>query len=216
MGKTTLLHTLAGLRSADNGTVELMGKPMTTMRPRQIARYLGVLFQEQIEPFPASVLETALIGRHPFLGAWQWESEQDIAMAERALADVELVELCHRSIDSLSGGEKQRLKVATLLTQEPGVMLLDEPTNHLDPSYQIKILELLTNRVKDSGSAILMVLHDINLAARFCSHCLLMSESGDIQAGVIDEVLQSAHLSKAYGWPIIGHKTETGVFFAPK
>lgn len=216
IGKTTLLHTLAGLRSADNGTIQLLNKPMLSMQRKEIARSLGILFQQQVEPFPATVLETALIGRHPFLRTWQWETQEDIAIAERALADVELGDLSHRSIYSLSGGERQRLKVATLLTQNPKVMLLDEPTNHLDPHHQIRILQLLTRSVKDSGGAMVMVLHDINLAVRFCSHILLMGETGEIQAGVVDEIMHSEFLSKAYGWPITGHKTASGVYFAPE
>jgi iron complex transport system ATP-binding protein len=216
IGKTTLLHTLAGLRSPDSGTIELMGKEIASMQRKEIARNMGILFQQQDQLFPTTVLETALTGRHPFLNNFQWESRDDIAIAEQALADLQLSALCHRTSNSLSGGEQQRLKVATLLTQKPKLMLLDEPTNHLDPRYQIRVLELLQNSLETTGGAIIMVLHDINLAARFCSHLLLMGDNGLMQSGPMTKILQPDLLSRAYGWPIIEHRTSSGVFFTPQ
>ena len=215
-GKTTLLHTLAGLHPTDNGLVDLINKPMTSMRPKEIAQHLGILFQHQIELFPATLLETTLIGRHPYLSDWQWETSADIALAEEALKTVELAGLSQRSTDSLSGGETQRLKVATLIAQDPKIMLLDEPTNHLDLHYQIKILNILTHKIKATNGALIMALHDINLAARYCSHALLINKEGEFQAGCINEILQPNILSKTYGWPIIKHKTSSGFYFMPE
>ncbi|MGD8430428.1 MAG: ABC transporter ATP-binding protein, partial [Ectothiorhodospiraceae bacterium] len=129
-GKTTLLHTLAGLRDADGGRLDLDGGPMTALSRRTIARRLALMPQDSSDPFPATVLETALIGRHPHLGVWEWEGPEDRERARQALAAVGLGELSDRDVTTLSGGERRRLAVATVLTQEPQIYLLDEPVNH--------------------------------------------------------------------------------------
>ncbi len=103
-GKSTLLHTLAGLRPIQGGSITLNEKPLEQLHPRQIAQQIGVLFQQQENPFPCTVLESALIGRHPHINAWQWESEEDIAQAKAALTTMELGEMSRRTTDSLSGG----------------------------------------------------------------------------------------------------------------
>lgn len=201
-GKTTLLHTLAGLRTPDSGRIELSGQPIEQMKRREIAQHLGLLFQQQDEPFPSTVLETALIGRHPFIDSWRWETRQDIDIAERALNRVGLEGFNHRFSSTLSGGEKQRLKIATLLTQNPLLMLLDEPTNHLDLHHQIRLLTLLTEQCRERAGALFMVLHDINLATRFCSHAMLLQPDDNPLVGSLEQVLQPDHLERAYGWPI--------------
>ena len=142
-GKTTLLHTLAGLRAADAGGITLNDRSLAALPRRTVARQLGLLAQEHRDSFPASVMETALIGRHPFLGPLQWESRDDISTARLALQSVGLQDLEQRNVATLSGGERRRLGIATLLTQDPALMLLDEPTNHLDLHHQVQVLELL-------------------------------------------------------------------------
>lgn len=215
-GKTTLLHTLAGLRRAHTGGVSLMGHDINTLPRRQVAHSMGILFQQQEELFPASVLESALAGRHPFLKAWQWESEQDIAIARQALQDTELSGFSERAINTLSGGEMQRLKIATLLTQNPRLMLLDEPTNHLDLKHQVTLLGLLIERAHKHHGVILMALHDINLAARFCTHILLLAPGSEPQAGPVADMLNPDILQQAYGWPLARISTPGGSYFYPK
>ena len=117
IGKSTLLHTLAGLRVPQSGDIRLQHTPITELKPQQIAQRLGLLFQQQDDSFPSSVLETALIGRHPHLKPWQWETHNDQARALAALQQLQLVPLAERITTSLSGGERQRLAIATLLTQ---------------------------------------------------------------------------------------------------
>lgn len=203
IGKTTLLHTLAGLRPSAGGDVLLHGRGLRTTQPRVRARRIGVLFQDNEDPFPATVMETALIGRHPHLAPLAWESSADVALAERALADVQLAELAGRSVTTLSGGERQRLALATLLTQSPRLWLLDEPVSHLDLHHQISLLTLLHERLADDGGAALMTLHDVNLAARFCDHLLLLFGDGETLHGLTGEVLSVANLERLYGHPII-------------
>ena len=201
-GKTTLLHTLAGLRPPTEGRVLLDGKPLHTLRRRQIARRLGILLQASEDPFPATVMETALIGRHPHLGPWGWEGPADHAQARQALADVELDTLAERAVDTLSGGERRRLALATLLTQDPAIHLLDEPSNHLDLHHQIRLLGHLRARTCGRGGALVMALHDVNLAARFCDHAVLVFHDGQILHGPAQRLLQPGHLSCLYRHPI--------------
>jgi len=128
VGKTTLLHTLAGLRAPFSGSIDLAGRSLTQTRRRIVAQQIGLVLQHHQDGFPATVLETALIGRHPYLRPWQWESADDRARAQQALERMELAEMAQREVQTLSGGERQRLALATLLTQDPPLWLLDEPT----------------------------------------------------------------------------------------
>lgn len=214
-GKTTLLHTLGGLRAPTAGRVLLDDVPLANMRRRDIARRLGLLLQDSEDPFPATVMETALIGRHPHIGAWQWESPEDHARAHAALAEVGLTELADRPVDTLSGGERRRLALATLLTQDPVVQLLDEPSNHLDLHHQIHLLGHLRERVTGNGGALVMALHDVNLAARFCDHAVLIFSDGEIRQGPADELLQPGHLSCLYHHPIREIEADGRRFFLP-
>ncbi|MEO7386074.1 MAG: ABC transporter ATP-binding protein, partial [Gammaproteobacteria bacterium] len=140
VGKTLTLHTLAGLRPPSQGSVLLGTAALDSLGRREIARRLGLLLQDDAETFPATVLETALMGRHPHLSGTATESADDVARAHAALAALGLGTFSGRLVSTLSGGERRRLALARLLTQDPGVLLLDEPVNHLDPRYQIGVL----------------------------------------------------------------------------
>ncbi|MDE2089416.1 MAG: ABC transporter ATP-binding protein [Gammaproteobacteria bacterium] len=203
VGKTTLLHTLAGLRTPAQGTVLLEGKPLGGLSRREAARRIGMLFQTTADAFPATVLETTLTGRHPHLERWRWETAQDLAMARAALHRVDLDGMEARLVATLSGGERQRLALATVLTQDPVLYLLDEPTHHLDLHHQIMLLELLTRPARENGKALLMVLHDVNLAARFCDHLLLLFGAGETLQGPTDKLLNEIHLQRLYRHPIV-------------
>jgi len=213
-GKTTLLHTLAGLRAPTVGAVRLGGRPYAEWDSLSAARFRGLLAQQQPDHFSASVLQTALIGRHPHLGRWGWESADDVAIAQAALDAVGLADLAARDILSLSGGERQRVSIAALLTQAPQLFLLDEPTNHLDLHYQIVVLELFA-RLKGEGRGVAMVLHDINLATRFADQVILLDGRGGVVAGSRDEVLQAERLSHAFDHPIRRIDLDGRVIFTP-
>lgn len=201
-GKTTLLHTLAGLRRPQAGEIRLADTPLAALSRRRRAQLLGLLPQDSQDPLPATVLETALIGRHPHLHAWQWESAADLETVRDVLAAVELAGLEQRQVDTLSGGERRRLAIATLLAQAPAVYLLDEPANHLDLRHQISLLELLRERAFAAGGALMMSLHDLNLAARFCDHLLLLFGDGDSLAAPTREALTPANLQRLYRHPV--------------
>lgn len=201
-GKTTLLHTLAGLRSPQGGSLWLQGTALSRLPRRIVAQRLGLLAQDSSDSFPATVLETALIGRHPHLGRWHNEGADDVALARQALAQVELAGYESRSCHTLSGGERRRLTLATLLTQAPPLLLLDEPTNHLDLSHQIGALRHLRHLADSDGRGVMMALHDVNLAARYCDHALLLFGDGTWLAGHAAELLTETTLSRLYGHPV--------------
>lgn len=201
-GKTSLLHTLAGLRCPESGWVDLHGEPLAGYAPRTRARHIGLLLQQQPSPFPVNVLEYCLQGRHPHLQRWQHESEQDLALATQALARVGLETMLTRQIATLSGGERQRLALATLFTQQAPLLLLDEPTNHLDLHQQIRVLDLIAAHRRQPDQAVILVLHDINLAARYGNRFLLLFGDGSHIHGDAATTLTEATLSRLYHHPI--------------
>lgn len=215
-GKTTLLHTLAGLRCAAAGQILLGGRPLAALRRKQIARQLGVLFQERSDSFPVTVREKILQGRHPHLHAWQWETPHDHAIVTDLLQNMGLKDLAERNIQTLSGGERQRVAIATLLAQECELQLLDEPTNHLDLRHRLGLLEKLTDGCRTGNRALLMSLHDANLADRFCDHVLLLMGDGTSRHGPSDALLDSQTLESLYGHPLEEVRTERGRAWLPR
>lgn len=201
VGKTLTLHTLAGLRAPAAGAVDLDGRDIAAWPGRERARRLALLPQVTDDPFPSTVLDTALIGRHPHLPFWQWEGAEDHARARAALTAVGLSDLAPRAVDSLSGGERRRLDVATLLAQDAPVCLLDEPTNHLDPQHRHEVLALFRARA-DAGGVVIATLHDPTLAARWATQALLLSGDGRWQFGAVAEVLTAGALSALYAVPV--------------
>ncbi|PSF13357.1 ABC transporter [Marinobacter fuscus] len=211
-GKTTLLHTLAGLKPPRQGQVQLDTLDLTAMPRRTLARKLGLVFQERQDSFPATVLETALIGRHPWLSLWQSEQAEDIRRAEAALEALDVSDLGTRLLNTLSGGERQRVAIATLMTQNPDVWLLDEPTNHLDLHHQVQVMRLLS-ACSRRNKAIFMCLHDLNLAARWCSHVLLLYPDGQACWGSTEVMLVRDALEGLYGQKLIElHKDDIRLF----
>ena len=201
VGKTLTLHTLAGLRAPAAGAVELDGRELVAWNGRERARRLSLLPQTSEDPFPSTVFDTALIGRHPHLPFWQWEGAEDLVRARAALAAVGLADLAARAIDSLSGGERRRLEIATLLAQDAPVCLLDEPTNHLDPQHRNELLGLFRARA-DAGGLVIAALHDATLAARHADHVLLLFGDGRWQYGDAATTLNAASLSALYRVPV--------------
>ena len=216
VGKTSLLHTLGGARPSDTGEILLKGMSLALTPRREAAQTVGMMFQDSDEAFPSSVLEAALIGRHPHLHAWEWESAQDEAIARSALASVTLSGLEARSTATLSGGERRRLALAALLVQDPHLFLLDEPVNHLDVHHQIAALNLLTQLAQTQGKSLMMVLHDVNLAARYCDFLLLLFGEGETLQGPTCELLTETNLQRLYNHPMRRVQTDGGEFFYPK
>jgi len=215
IGKTTLLKCMAGLSPPDTGTVLLENQAIDKLPRRAIARLLGMLQQHTVYIFDASVLETALTGRHPHLGYWEREGSRDKQKALDAIRAVDLEGFESRSVTGLSGGEARRLAFASLIVQEPAVLLLDEPTNHLDMKHQIRIMNHVEKQVTSEQRSAMIALHDVNLAARYCNHILMLFGNGDWQAGPVDEILNLENLEKLYQCPVESVQTSGGSRFLP-
>ena len=200
VGKTLSLHTMAGLREAQGGGVRLHGDPLEELERPTIARRLGLLLQNHEDAFPITVLETALMGLHARLGFWQWESEGDVAIAHAALAAMDLADLEQRMTATLSGGERRRLAVATLLVQDPDILLLDEPMNHLDPLHKLDLLRQL-KVLATTGKTIVASLHDPLLAWRFADFVLMLHGDGAWEYGSVADMLTIDKLEALYGTP---------------
>ena len=201
VGKSLSLHALAGLRAPDSGQIELDGQQILDLSRQQIAARLALLPQYTEDVFPATVIDTVMIGRHPHIGRFQWETDRDREIACSALKEVDLENMLHRDIHTLSGGERRRLAVAQVLTQDPAIYLLDEPTNHLDPQHQLDVLRIFKKKAS-GGAAIVATLHDINLAARFADRCLLLYGDGCWILGDTSTVLTTERLTELYATPM--------------
>ncbi|MDH5517577.1 MAG: ABC transporter ATP-binding protein [Gammaproteobacteria bacterium] len=215
VGKTTLLHTLSLLKKDYNGDIFLKEKNIQSYKRASIARLIGIQLQHNEDPFPSSVLDTVLTGRHPYLSNWQWESEADIEKAQAALETVEMKELSQRLVNHLSGGERQRVSLATLMTQNPEIFLLDEPNSHLDMNYQIGLLKYFSSYAYSDQRLVIMTLHDINLAARFCSHLLLLTGEGGYLAGSAEEILTTDNLQQTFSHPVEAIKSADRTIYLP-
>ncbi|WP_455375048.1 ABC transporter ATP-binding protein [Kaarinaea lacus] len=215
IGKTTLLHTLAGLYQASSGEVYYHGKTINELSNRQRAQFRGILFQDKSDPFPATVLESVLIGRHPFIDHWQWESQQDIDTARDNILKMDLQGREQQLVNTLSGGERQRVAIATLLSQQAELLLLDEPTSHLDLKRQMKVMDLFSETVDSENKASVMILHDLNLASRFCNKILMLTGDGNTLQGNCSEMLTSGKLNDLYDYPIEQLKIDGKTVFVP-
>jgi iron complex transport system ATP-binding protein len=200
-GKSLTLHTLAGLRPAASGKITLNGVPLAATDRKSVARKLALLPQHSEDVFPSTVIDTVLIGRHPHVGRFEWESDEDREIARRALRAVDLEGLADRELGTLSGGERRRVAIAQVLAQATGVYLLDEPSNHLDPQHQLHVMRLFRAQA-ESGHTVIASLHDVNLAARFADRCLLLYGDGRWQLDDTDAVLSPSNLSELYATPI--------------
>ncbi len=214
-GKTTLLHSLLGVHKPHAGKLELSGRALSDIPRRELAREVGILLQDGMGTLPTTVQETVMLGRHPHSQSLLVDSDADRAVAAEVLQQLDLEHLAQRPIDTLSGGEKQRLALATLLAQAPNLYLLDEPSNHLDVAFQLRLLQVLQDTVRQRGAAMLMATHDINLAARCCDHIVLLLPEGKSIVGETGEVLTTENLSAAFACQIKSVSDESLTLFYP-
>ena len=197
-GKSSLLHVLSGIAAPAEGEVLLAGRPVAAWPRRDLARQLGMLMQASEDPFPGTVLDTALVGRHPHIDFWQWESDADRTVARRCLAAMDLAGLEARDVGTLSGGERRRLAIATVLAQDPQVFLLDEPIQQLDPQHELSVLRRL-RALAEAGRTVVLSLHDPGLAARFADDVLLLFGDGRWRLGPVRETLHESAIGELYG-----------------
>ena len=214
-GKSTLLSVLAGLRAPQRGEVRLKGASYIELGPRQSALIRGWLPQARGDAFASTVLETVLVGRHPHLERWGWESGADARIVRRALAAVDLSGFEKRDIQTLSGGERQRVAIATLLAQAPQLYLLDEPIAYLDLKHQIAMLDLFSAAARERNAAVAMVLHEPALAWRYSDRVLLIHGDGLTEYGPTREMLTAERLSALFQYPLHAIECEGRVSFIP-
>jgi len=190
-GKSTLLRALARLIPPKAGQVVLDGKALHGRPTRDVARTLGLLPQSPVAPEGIAVADLVGRGRHPhqkLLARW---GARDYEVVAQALEATGTADLADRSVDELSGGQRQRVWIAMALAQETDILLLDEPTTFLDVAHQVEVLDLLTDLNRDRGTTIVMVLHDINLAARYADHIFALRAGRLVASGTPDDVITS-------------------------
>ncbi|WP_157015485.1 ABC transporter ATP-binding protein [Mesorhizobium xinjiangense] len=198
-GKSTLLRAMSRLIAPRQGHVLLDGKSVHRIPPRELARTLGLLPQSPIAPEGITVADLVSRGRHPHQGMFsRWTRKDDEAVAA-ALTATRTLELAERPVDELSGGQRQRVWIAMALAQQTEILLLDEPTTFLDISHQVEVLDLLSDLNHARGTTIVMVLHDLNLAARYADDLLAMV-GGRVQvSGKPEDVLTEASVREVFG-----------------
>lgn len=190
-GKSTLLKTISRLVPTQSGAVVLDGKRIDQIPTKELARILGLLPQQPIAPEGIAVADLVGRGRHPHQKLFRsWTADDDRAVAE-ALTATGVIDLADRAMDELSGGQRQRVWIAMALAQETDILLLDEPTTFLDVSHQIEVLDLLTDLNRERGTTIVMVLHDINLAARYADHLFALRRGRLIASGAPTDIVTS-------------------------
>ena len=197
-GKSTVLRSLARLHPIDEGTVHVGDAESRALNAREFARTVAMLSQSRPHPSGLEIRDVIAFGRHPHRGRFSGMSDVDRAAIDNALALTGLTEMAHRAVDELSGGELQRVWLATCLAQDTGILLLDEPTNHLDLRYQIETLELVRD-LADRGTALGVVLHDLDHAASVADEVVLVHRGRVRAAGSPEHVLTSENLSEVYG-----------------
>lgn len=198
-GKSTLLRTMSRLLSPRRGQVLLDGKSIHRTPPRELAQTLGLLPQSPIAPEGITVADLVSRGRHPHQNLFSRWTRKDDEAVDSALTATKTAELAERPVDELSGGQRQRVWIAMALAQETNVLLLDEPTTFLDISHQMEVLDLLTDLNHTRGTTVVMVLHDLNLAARYADHLVAMREGRVHVSGLPEDVLTEENVRQVFG-----------------
>ncbi|WP_116451454.1 ABC transporter ATP-binding protein [Blastococcus litoris] len=198
-GKSTLLRSMSRLLAPRVGHVLLDGRSVHRMPAKELARTLGLLPQSPIAPEGITVADLVGRGRHPHQGVFtRWSREDDAAVAA-ALEATQTTELAERSVDELSGGQRQRVWIAMALAQQTDLLLLDEPTTFLDVAHQVEVLDLLTDLNRTRGTTVVMVLHDLNLAARYADHLVALADGRVHAVGQPAEVLTEDTVRAVFG-----------------
>ena len=215
-GKSTLLRTLAGLQPPNGGSVQVNGRALPDWPLTELARERAFLAQSRHDAFAYTVLESVLSARHPYHANRYWEGSDDHQAALQALASMEVDDLSARDVRTLSGGERQRVAISALLAQQTPLLLLDEPANALDLAHQVSVMGLLARLCREQDQTVVMIGHDLNLAARISTHVLLLMGDGRWTAGATDQIMRPALLGDYLGHPIDMIEHEGRRIFIPK
>jgi iron complex transport system ATP-binding protein len=198
-GKTTLLKAVTGYIPAKNGDIRYCNHSIESYNQKELSKEIAIVLQSTELDQSIYVEDYILLGRNPYRKRWQfWESDQDLQIVETVMKYTQIQSLRNRQINALSGGEKQLVRIARALVQEPKLFLLDEPTNHLDIAHQLQILTLLNRLKREKKMTIMIVLHDLNLASEFCDTLILMQNGTIFQMGDAKEVLTCQNIESVY------------------
>ncbi|TBN56831.1 ABC transporter ATP-binding protein [Glaciihabitans arcticus] len=198
-GKSTLLRGLARLMRPGAGGVELDGRDIHSYGAKELARLVGLLPQQPIAPAGITVADLVARGRYPHQGWFARGTARDDAAVAHALEQTSTADLAERAVEELSGGQRQRVWIAMVLAQEPEILLLDEPTTFLDVAHQVEVLDLLMHLNRERGTTVVMVLHDLNLAARYADHLIVMAGGAIVDSGAPAEVITRETVRTAFG-----------------
>ena len=198
-GKSTLLKIMGGVLKTDSGSIQFKKTSVSKINKKLFAQSVSWIPQDHPMVFPFKVSEIVMMGRHPYLSALAFESEEDFDIARRAMETTMTSQFSDRYFNEISGGEKQRVMIASALAQNPKMMLLDEPTSALDLKYQIQILNILKNLNVNHDMTLVIAMHDLNLASRFCNRLVLLSEGEIVRDGTPEQVLEKDILEQVYG-----------------
>jgi iron complex transport system ATP-binding protein len=198
-GKTSVIKSLSRVLTPSSGRILLDGNELAGIPRHELARIIGVVPQNPSLPETFTVFEVVILGRNPHLGLLSAESARDMAIVWQAMERAGIIPLAKRRIGELSGGEKQRVTIARVLAQEPQVILMDEPTANLDIAQQMEILDLITGMCREKNTAGLIAIHDLNVAAQYCTR-IIMLKNGQIYAeGTASEVITTDNVREVFG-----------------
>ncbi len=197
-GKSTLVKLLSGEEKADQGEIWLDGRKLTSYKPKERAQKIAVLAQDGLGEIPFTVEEVVLMGRYPYQTKWWWNSRRDRELAQEMMRFTGIEGYRKSPLSILSGGERQRAIIAKALVQEPELLLLDEPTTYLDIHYQLVILDLLHQYRMENQLTVIMVLHDLNLAAQYCDQIMMIKEGRIWTKGSPEEVFQIEAIDRVF------------------
>ena len=198
-GKSTLLKIMGAILKPDSGSIQFKESSLPKINKKLFAQSVSWIPQDHPMVFPFKVSEIVLMGRHPYLSPLSFESEEDFEISQRAMETTMTSQFADRYFNEISGGEKQRVMIASALAQDPEMMLLDEPTAALDLKYQIQILSILKNLNARHKMTLVMAMHDLNLASSFCNRLILLDEGQIVRDGTPEQVLKKDILEQVYG-----------------
>ncbi len=209
-GKTTLMKLISGLLKPQHGQLDILNRSIGQYARKALAKTIAFVPQMTSVDFPFTVTEMVLMGRSPYLGMLGLEQKKDLEIAQQAIAFTGLEELANRKLDQLSGGEQQRVLIARAICQEPEIILLDEPTASLDLAHQIRLMDMLEKLKNEKGITVVMVSHDVNLAAMYGNQLLLLNDGYIVCQGLPNDVLTFQTLEKTYGCTLLVDKNPLG------
>jgi iron complex transport system ATP-binding protein len=198
-GKTTLIRCISRVLEPLGGVVWLDTDMLSAMSFRDVASRVGVVPQTTRPGFAFTAYEIVAMGRTPYIGRLQMESEEDLADIKGAMLSTDCWQLRSRMFSELSGGEQQRVVIARALAQEPRVLLLDEPTSHLDLGYQMQIMDMIERLAGERNLIVVAIFHDLNMAVRYCENVVLLDKGKVEEVGGTLEVLTNENIEKVYG-----------------